>query len=203
MAVLINFKICDNSKDCNGIRACPTGAFSWDEENKTIVVNEKLCINCGKCACCGADAIHVTNSDEEYEKIKKEIDDDPRTLNDLFVDRYGASPIQQIFTSTEENIDKVLSSSRPFMLELYNEDTIMCLLKSIPIKEILQEFDSECTFRKIEVITDKLTSRYDIKELPALVFIKDGKMLGKIEGYYEDENSRQLFDKIKEIKSKI
>ncbi len=34
MSVLINFKICDNSPDCNGIRDCPTKAFYWDKENK-------------------------------------------------------------------------------------------------------------------------------------------------------------------------
>ena len=196
MAVLINFKICDNSKDCNGIRACPTGAFDWDEENKTIVIHENLCINCGKCECCSVDAIKVTYSDEEYEKVKKEIEDDPRTLNDLFIDRYGATPVQEMFTSTEENIDKVLQSQRPFMLELYKEDTIQCLLKSIPIKEILQEFDKEATFRKIEVVSDKLLKRYGIKELPALVFVKNQEALGTIEGYYTDEDQKELFAQI-------
>ena len=200
MAVLINFKICDNSKDCNGIRACPTGAFGWDEKEKTIFVDEALCINCGACACCSVDAIKVTNSDEEYEKVKKEIDDDPRTLNDLFVDRYGATPIQEMFTTTEERLDTVLQSPRPFMVELYTEDTIMCLLKSIPIKELLEEFDIEASFRKVEAVTDKLTTRYGVKELPALVFIKDNKVLGKIEGYYEDDNQKEILEKIRKIK---
>lgn len=35
MAVLVNFKICDNAKECGGIEVCPTGALSWDEENET------------------------------------------------------------------------------------------------------------------------------------------------------------------------
>lgn len=30
MPVLINFKICDNAKDCSGIAVCPTGALSWE-----------------------------------------------------------------------------------------------------------------------------------------------------------------------------
>ena len=200
MAVLINFKICDNSADCNGIAACSTGAFDWDAKEKTLIIHEELCINCGACECCGADAIKVTHTEEEYERVKKEIDEDQRTINDLFVDRYGATPIQEIFTSTEENIDNVLYSPRPFMLELYKEDTIECLLKSIPIREILQEFDVEATFRKIEIVSDKLLNRYEIKELPALVFVKEQKVLGKIEGYYEDKNSRELYNEIKKIK---
>jgi len=200
MSVLINFKICDNSKDCNGIQACPTGAFDWDEENKTLIIHEDICTNCGKCECCSVGAIKVTHSEEEFKKAKKEIEDDPRTINDLFIDRYGATPIQEMFTSTEENIDKVMISQRPFILELYKENTIECLLKSIPIKEILEEFDKDSTFRKIEIVSDKLLDRYNISNLPALVFIKDQEVLGTIEGYYTDENSRELFAKITSFK---
>ncbi|MCL2383511.1 MAG: hypothetical protein FWC79_05155 [Oscillospiraceae bacterium] len=202
MAVLINFKICDNSKDCNGLAACPTGAFDWDEEKQTLVIHDDLCVNCAKCECCSVDAIKVTHSDEEYERVKKEIEDDPRTLNDLFIDRFGAAPIQEEYSTTEENIDTVLHSSRPFMLELYSEDTIECLLKSIPIREILQKFDSEATFRKIEVTSDKLLDRYGVKELPALVFIRDNKVLGSVEGYFTDENNRELYNKIHELTTK-
>ena len=32
MAVLVNFKICDNAKECGGITVCPTGALSYDDE---------------------------------------------------------------------------------------------------------------------------------------------------------------------------
>ena len=53
MAVLINFKICDNAKECNGIEVCPTGALSWDKKNqnlydkitKTLVVKKNIRIS--------------------------------------------------------------------------------------------------------------------------------------------------------------
>ncbi len=60
----------------------------------------------------------------------------------------------------------------------------------------------ESTFRKIEVVTDKLLDRYNISKLPALVFIKDQKVLGTIEGYYTDENSRELYSEIHKLKNK-
>jgi len=202
MAVLINFKICDNSPACDGIRACPTGAFNWDEKNRTVTIREDLCTNCGLCECCNVGAIKVTHSDEEYEKIKKEIEDDPRKINDLFIDRYGASPIQDIVKLSEDELDNTLQSKRPFMIELYKKDETECLLKSIPIKEILQEFNKDATFRKIAVVSNKLLDKYKIKELPALIFIKDKNVLGTIEGYYTDENHRELFAEIHEIKAK-
>ena len=42
MAVLINFKICDNAKECGGIDVCPTGALSWnDVDSKIEIDNDK------------------------------------------------------------------------------------------------------------------------------------------------------------------
>ncbi|MFZ5341462.1 MAG: 4Fe-4S dicluster domain-containing protein [Patescibacteria group bacterium] len=49
MSILINFKICDNSPDCNGIKACPQNAIYFDEEKDTLVINNDLCISCNKC----------------------------------------------------------------------------------------------------------------------------------------------------------
>ncbi|MDR0978611.1 MAG: hypothetical protein LBL91_01505 [Lachnospiraceae bacterium] len=200
MPVLINYKICDNAKECSGIANCPTGAFAWDEEEKTIKIKEELCIDCGKCACCPVDAIRFAKSKEEYEEIKKEIDEDPRTITDLFIDRYGAAPISDLTMVNENDIEKSLTTKRPVVIELYNQDTIQCLLKSIPIKEILESYNMDSNFAKIEVETDELLNRFGVKELPALLFIKENKLMGKIEGYYLNEDSKDLFSQIETIK---
>lgn len=44
MAVLVNFKICDNAKECVGIAVCPTGALSYDDDKNTIVIDNEKCI---------------------------------------------------------------------------------------------------------------------------------------------------------------
>lgn len=45
MAVLVNFKICDNAKECSGIEVCPTQALSWDEKEETIVIDNNKSFN--------------------------------------------------------------------------------------------------------------------------------------------------------------
>lgn len=77
MAVLINFKICDNAKECGGVAVCPTGALSFDEEKQTIIIDNDKCISCGKCEKeCPIGAISVAKNKLEYDKIKQDIEND-------------------------------------------------------------------------------------------------------------------------------
>ena len=79
MPVAINFKICDNAEECNGVAECPTGALSWDEGKKTIAIDNGLCISCRICErACMMNAIRVAHSEDDFEAIKAEIEGDPR-----------------------------------------------------------------------------------------------------------------------------
>lgn len=199
MSVLINFKICDNAKECNGIEMCPTGAIFWDEKNKTISYDESKCNKCGVCDNgCPEGAIHFAKTKEDYERIKKEIDDDPRTTNDLFIDRYGAQPVRPAFQEDCSDFQsKIVESNKLACVELYNLDEAECLIKSIPIKTIFKDVDVK--YRKIEDSKREIANKYNVKELPALLFFKREKMIGKIEGYYENENKQELINKINEL----
>ncbi len=202
MTVLINFKICDNSRDCNGMKVCPTGAFYWNEKNKTIAIDNAKCVSCGKCEeSCQVGAIRVAKNKEEYRKIKKEIDKDPRKVSDLFIDRYGAEPVEPAFKTPKEKFDAHLNGPvKPVVFEMFNNESIQCLLYSIPIKNLFRDFD--IVFRKVKV-DDSLTMRYEIKQLPALLFFNNGKLFGKIEGYFEAGREEELKKEIGRIMSKM
>ena len=203
MAVLINFKICDNDKACSGMASCPNGVFSWNQEKQTLEIDNSKCISCGICEkACMVSAIRVAKNEEEYEKIKKEFDDDPRSINDLLVERYGGTLIDLAMQDYESGIDeKIYSTDKPLIVEFYNEDSIMCLLKSIRVKEIANAFSEDTRYRKVEVTDNKTLEKYGIKELPSLVFFKNKKQIGKIEGYYTEDEKDKFIKKIKEIKN--
>lgn len=204
MAVLINFKICDNDKACSGMSACPNNVFSWDEENKTLLIDNSKCVSCGLCEkACMVSAIRVAKNQEEYNKIQKEFDEDKRTINDLLVERYGGKPIDPAMIGKEKEIVlKLNEAKRPLIVELFNEDSIMCLLKSIPMKKIANLFDENTRYRKVEVTSDEILEQYGIKELPALLFFKEGNFLGKFEGYVDENDENMLVDEIKRILDK-
>lgn len=197
MAVLVNFKICDNAKECGGIEVCPTNALSWNEEKETIEIDNNKCISCGLCEKeCPIGAIAVAKTDEEYNKTKKEIDEDKRTAKDLFVDRYGAAPISGFFILKNE-FDIKIRYKKLVLVELYDED-LRCLLKSIPIKSITDNIAEDVMFYKGEK-NSELTTRYNISEYPCLLIFRSGKFLGKIEGYYDIDQKEQFENKVRQI----
>lgn len=198
MSVLINFKICDNARECYGIEFCPTKAFYWDKKNKTIAVDNSNCNDCGICEKkCEVGAVRVARTKEEYEKIKKEIDEDPRKASDLFVDRYGAQPIHGAFIVPEKDFNlHVVESSKLTVVEMFSQESIKCLLRSIPVKQLFKGIDIK--YRKMEA-ADSLLRKYGVKKLPALLFFRDGKMLGKVEGYFESKEIAELKERISKI----
>lgn len=200
MAVLINFKICDNSKDCYGIEVCPTGAFYWNDKRKTITVNDKKCISCGKCQeACHVGAIRIARTKKECERIKREIKEDPRKTSDLFVDRYGAELVGYIYQAPlgEFNI-QILEATKLTVAELFSRNSIECLLYSIPIRELFKNRDVK--YRKIEVKeSDSTLKKYKVKDLPSLLFFRNGKLIGKIEGYYDIRRKKDFLSKINRI----
>lgn len=199
MSVIINFKICDNAKDCSGITVCPTGALSWDKKKKTIKIDNKKCISCRKCEkACMVEAIHVAKNEKEYKKIQKEIKADKRKIGDLFVDRYGGQPISPAYITPENKFKEyILEYDKLVAVEFYNNDSIRCLLKSIPVKHLIGHLNIR--YRKVEV-SGEFIKKYKIKKLPALLFFKKGKLLGKVEGFWEIKKREELGKKIKKLK---
>jgi len=199
MPVLINFKICDNAKECGGVGVCPTGALSYDNEKETIVIDNNKCTSCGLCEReCPIGAIMVAKNDEEYKKLKEEIDNDKRTTKDLFVDRYGASPLSEFFMIDADDLNSKVNNKSLTLIECYNDDSIQCLLKSIQIKEITKDLQNDTLFYKVEA-NNEIINKYSLKELPSLLLFKEGKLLGKIEGYYEEKDKEELFSKLENL----
>ena len=199
MPAIINFKICDNAIECNGLAICPVKAITWNEKKKTLEINNKKCISCGKCEdACLVGAIRVAKTAKEFEKIKKEIKNDPRKASNLFIDRYGATPIQSTFVAKQNEFNThVLRATKLTAVEFFDENSIMCLLNSIPVKDLFGETDLK--YRKVQIENNDLMKKYKIKKLPALLFFNKGKNIGKIEGYYNNKNKIELIKKVNQI----
>ncbi|MDE5539906.1 MAG: 4Fe-4S binding protein [Bacilli bacterium] len=198
MSVLVNYKICDNAKECGGIAVCPTGALSWNEEKESIEIDNNKCISCGLCEKeCPIGAIIVAKTEEEYNKIQKEIDEDPRTTKDLFVDRYGAVAISDFFCIDLNEIKDKAVKDCITLIEVYNPEVAECLLKSIPIKDLTNSLPKDTLYYKTEC--NEIIPEYGITELPSLLVFKKGELLGHIDGYYTTDEKDIVLSKLKDI----
>lgn len=198
MPVIINFKICDNSKACGGIESCPTHALFWDKKNNTIGIDNSKCTNCETCVkSCPIGAIQVAHTNDEYKILQQKNYQDQRKLRDLFIDRYGATPINPAFSVSQSDLDKYITqATKPIVIELFDNNSIECLLKSIPIKNL---FNFDIQYLKIEVKNHSLLKTYNIQKLPCLLFFKNNQLIDKIEGYYEDKQKQEIQEKINKI----
>ena len=93
----------------------------------------------------------------------------------------------------------MINTDKTCFIEVFNDDSIECLIKSIPIKEIFKDLKKDILYRKLEVKTEEFKQKYKIKELPSIIFFKDKKCLGVIDGYYSSQNKQELLSEIKNI----
>jgi NAD-dependent dihydropyrimidine dehydrogenase PreA subunit len=205
MPPIINFKICDNSEDCNAIHMCKSGVFGWDRKRKTITLNYKKCKECGVCVnYCEVNAIRYCASKEECKKIEAEIEKDPRTITELFIDRYGAMPIDDayVYELTPERLKQRINIQRPIIVEFNRRETIHCLFKSVPIADIQEQFHPDATYAKFFIKTDEMP-KYKVTKTPCLRFYYGNELLGQIDEYFEKDFKYTYLDQVYKLGRKI
>lgn len=206
MPVYINFKMCDNCADCDAISKCPAKVFRWDDSEKTLVLDKHLCLECGQCSnFCSVNAIRFAKDAAEAKKVEQEIANDPRTVNDLFVDRYGAASVLAAFSydySARKLADRV-NTKKGVIAEFNTLDGIRCLVKSIPVSDIQKAFGGECAYSKFWINENDKTE-LGITELPALKFYRNNRYQGQIEGYYSTDidDKKEFFEQLEQLKKK-
>lgn len=194
MSILINFKICSNDSPCNALRVCPTKAVIWNAEKRTLEIDNSKCISCGACVkVCPIAAIRVAKTKTEYDAIKAEYDADPRRAEDLQVDRYGAGAVETPTLSPDEAATFTSEQKGLICLELQLDNNDMpCQFLSIPISELMDL--NKITYRAV-ANGKTIAKNYNVSEIPALVFFKNGIQFGKIEGYFGDNETKDCPEK--------
>ena len=206
MSVFINFKICDNADECSGITACPTNAIFWDGENNTVATNNDLCICCNACEiACPAGAIRVANSKEEEIQIKTDYENDPRTIQALYVDRYGASPVDQDVCILAKDIEEKINSTDSIVaIEVTKCNDAPCLINSVPISDVFGNLPYD--YYKVmddDADYEALANNYRIIELPVLFVFLKGNLIMRYDGAVDNTDPIQRTELIDAVKKAL
>jgi len=157
-----------------------------------LKIDNAKCIACGACArACPIGAVLVAKNQSEHEKNLAAIEADPHRREDLFVEKLGADPVADPI----EDVDSFVKTNPLACIELKQEEIDWaCQIKSINISDLITP-----DIKYASVVGAK--KLFGVSVLPALVFFKNGEVIGKTEGYFENSETETavLKKKVKEI----
>ncbi len=210
MAIKLNFNICDNAPECSGVAVCPTGAIYWNEnalnpfsEIGTLCIDNTKCVACGNCVGedgCPVGAIMFSDSEEELEKLTQNYETDLTKVERLFVERYGAAPIDESLCIDSNELNNIIENEHGIILiEKFADWSIQCLLSSIPIDTIIDEIKTITGIDSISFYRLDMTKKVDEGiELPVLDIYRERKLLCQIFGYIDNTQMSKIRDILEE-----
>ena len=105
-------------------------------------------------------------------------------------------PLSNVIELHQSNVNEVLSESKYVVIDVHTTWCPPCKLLSPIIEELSQEYGNLYTFASLNYEEEKeLGVQYGIRSFPTLLFIKDGKEVGRTFGFVGKDSLLRLMDK--------
>ena len=100
---------------------------------------------------------------------------------------------------TDANFEELLGTGKPMVLDFWAEWCGPCRMVSPIIDELAQEYEGRVTIGKINVDeNDDVVGRFGIRNIPTVIFFKNGEMVDKIVGAtYKDKFKEKVENLLK------
>ena len=105
---------------------------------------------------------------------------------------------------TDANFEELVNSGKPMVLDFWAEWCGPCRMVSPIIDELETEYEGRVTIGKMNVDeNDDVVGRFGIRNIPTVLFFKDGKMVDKVVGAtakdkFVEKIKEQLPDELKD-----
>ncbi|AFL97498.1 thioredoxin [Ornithobacterium rhinotracheale] len=98
---------------------------------------------------------------------------------------------------TDNNINEVLSSELPVMVDFWAEWCGPCRMIAPTVDEISREFEGKAVVGKVNVDNNPdVAAQYGIRNIPTILFFKGGQVVDKVVGVVPKE---QLVQKLQSL----
>lgn len=191
---ILHKQICDNYSQCPAKNACEnkssiagTSPAIYITSDNKIDIKKEYCIACESCIkYCGL--FRIVSSPYDERRFLKEFQDDPRNNLDYTVERFGCDIIDKV-TYGLDNLVEVMNfitntvASKINILEFVDESHFMCPFQGIDVNFILSQFSCLEKYKKFVIKADDIKTfkfikeKFNIATFPAILLIKDGKVL--------------------------
>lgn len=84
------------------------------------------------------------------------------------------------FQVTNANYEEVVNSGKPVVIDFWAEWCGPCKMMSPIVDELATEYDGKAIISKCDVDSaDEVAATYKVRNIPTIIFIKDGKVVDK------------------------
>ena len=84
------------------------------------------------------------------------------------------------FEINSSNVDELIASGQPVVIDFWAEWCGPCKMVAPIIDELAAEYDGKIVIGKCDVDTnDEIAARFAVRNIPTVVFLKDGKVIDK------------------------
>ncbi|MDD4921322.1 MAG: thioredoxin [Bacteroidales bacterium] len=96
---------------------------------------------------------------------------------------------------TDSNFDELLQSNKPLVVDFWAEWCGPCKMIAPIVEELAHEYGEKVTIGKMDVDDNNdITTRYGIRNIPTLLFFKNGQLVDKQVGAAQKSALAQKID---------
>lgn len=98
---------------------------------------------------------------------------------------------------TDATFEEVLNSGKPVVIDFWAEWCGPCRMVGPLVDELADEYEEKVVIGKVDVDNnDQITSKYGIRNIPTILFFKDGELVDKQVGAAQKSVLKDKIDKL-------